>query len=248
MKDAIVLNLPIQIWRTAKRDGYVIRDAKQTEFFFYEKGIKEGEKTEKLEKIAKKISDKLAKELVPDKTDEVAFNGHVYNKRDTVSEIANRACFEMLKKEEKATKKEMDYDGFCCLVPPGVEELEFIEINGVKVKIPKSRKARNILYDGKRLFDEKWIEERDKNIVKNIKKIFSNNCGLNLEYIAKHKENRIVKCGGGKNGNGKWTEYLSQWLNIFTELGSIAKDVWLIQLDNDDLDDVFDIYIGLKLC
>lgn len=247
MENVIKLNLPIQIWRTAERDGYVIRDAKQTEFFFYEKGIKEGEKTEKLEKIAKKISDKIAKELVPDKTDEVVFNGHVYKKRDSVSEIANRACFEMLEKEEKATKKEMDYDGFCRLVPE-VEELRVIEINGVKVKIPKTRKARNILYDGKRLFDEKWIEERDKDIVKNIKKIFSNNCGLNLEYIAKHKEYRIVKCGGGKNGHGKWTEYLSQWLNIFTELGSIAKDVWLIQLDNDDLDDVFDIYIGLKLC
>ncbi|MCR4800153.1 MAG: hypothetical protein K5860_06560 [Bacteroidales bacterium] len=247
MKDAIVLDLPIQIRRTVNRDGYVIRDAKQTEFFFYEKGIKEGEKEEKLEKIAKKISDKLAKELVPDKTDVVVFNGLVYNKRDCVSEIANRACFEMLEKEEKATKIEMDYDGFCSLVPV-VEEIEVIEINGVKVKIPKTRKARNILYDGKRLFDEKWIEERDKNIVKNIKKIFSGNCGLSLEYIAKHKENRIIKCGGGKNGNGKWTEYLSQWLNIFTELNSIAKDVWLIELENDDLDDVFDLYIGIKLC
>ena len=37
MRKTLTLELPIKIKRTAKEDGFIIKDAKGTDFFFYEK-------------------------------------------------------------------------------------------------------------------------------------------------------------------------------------------------------------------
>ena len=170
-----------------------------------------------------------------------------------ISDSQETEHFFYRKETEKGDEEQqMVYDGFCVLVDKSkkTKDLGFWEINGEKVKIPKSSKAREILFDGKEMFDEKWVEEKDKEILNTIKGKFPNGCGLKLNYVAKHKDAegdliRIISCYGGKNGHGVWTDYLEQWKNVFQSLSESFGQVWLIELKNDCVDDVFDLYIGV---
>ena len=190
----------------------------------------------KIEKIAKGLSEEYSQD------DEIIYvKGKKCNKKDTLYEVAHRACTDILEKVQEEKSKEMVYDESCACV------------------CGKQNKKRSveIAMDGKRLFGENWIEEKDKNIVNAIKERFTKSCGLKFDYVAKNKVSdkkdvfnsepyHIVRCCGGKNGNGKWTEYFSQFSNIFNSLSEICKDVWLIDIENDSLDDVFDLFIGLR--
>ena len=60
----------------------------------------------------------------------------------------------------------------------------------------------------------------------------------------------IVQLFGGKNGNGDWNDYLFHLNKIFAseyykKFG--VENIWLIQLINDCIDDVHDVYVGLSL-
>lgn len=60
----------------------------------------------------------------------------------------------------------------------------------------------------------------------------------------------VVSLYGGKNGNGNWDEYLTHLHKLFVEFDytkSGIKDVWMIKLINDCLDDVHTVFIGLVL-
>lgn len=50
---------------------------------------------------------------------------------------------------------------------------------------------------------------------------------------------------GGLNGCGKWSDYLSV-LASFTE-SQCFSDCWILSIDNDALDDVFEARIGFRL-
>lgn len=56
----------------------------------------------------------------------------------------------------------------------------------------------------------------------------------------------IAAIFGGANGPGKWENYLQQIRKLVLELKKKFKDVWLVDLENDCLDDVYTLRIGLR--
>ena len=58
---------------------------------------------------------------------------------------------------------------------------------------------------------------------------------------------QLIACiSGGKNGNGVWSEYFEGLRKTFEVLNEEFDDIWVIQLDNDVLDDIHYVYIGLR--
>lgn len=60
----------------------------------------------------------------------------------------------------------------------------------------------------------------------------------------------IVQLFGGKNGNGNWYDYLFHLSKLFaSEYYSKRgiENIWLIQLENDCMDDIHDVFVGLTL-
>lgn len=49
----------------------------------------------------------------------------------------------------------------------------------------------------------------------------------------------ILKVFGGKNGCGKWIDYLSDIQCLFRKFGEAGLKAWMVDLDNDCADDVF---------
>lgn len=69
-------------------------------------------------------------------------------------------------------------------------------------------------------------------------------------YKGEKSYHYIICLGGGNNGNANWNNYFKTLANIFNEIEfkkANIKDLWLIKLDNDCLDDVHTIYIGIKI-
>lgn len=61
----------------------------------------------------------------------------------------------------------------------------------------------------------------------------------------------IVELYGGENGCGKWSDYFHNLTKIFDKSnveksGKIEK-IWLIRLENDCLDDVHTVYVGIRM-
>ena len=57
----------------------------------------------------------------------------------------------------------------------------------------------------------------------------------------------VLKFYGGLNGCGNWTNYFNDLGRLISYLESKDIHLWLIQIDNDCLDDVFTAYFGCKL-
>ena len=57
----------------------------------------------------------------------------------------------------------------------------------------------------------------------------------------------VIGFYGGLNGNGKWSNYFRDLQRLTDHLESQGIHVWLIQIDNDCLDDIFYIYLGVRL-
>lgn len=60
----------------------------------------------------------------------------------------------------------------------------------------------------------------------------------NIDYI-------VVEFTGGLNGNGDWINYLSAITELVTILNTNYKS-WLVNLNNDCLDDIFYLTLGIK--
>lgn len=56
----------------------------------------------------------------------------------------------------------------------------------------------------------------------------------------------VVDLTGGWNGNGKWDTYFGALKEFIEKLAKEKVDAWLIQMENDCLDDVFTASVGLK--
>lgn len=50
---------------------------------------------------------------------------------------------------------------------------------------------------------------------------------------------------GGQNGSGKWSTYLLALHELLERLEDTFQDVWIISMDIDVPDDVFDVEIGI---
>ena len=56
----------------------------------------------------------------------------------------------------------------------------------------------------------------------------------------------VIHLHGGDNGNGDWSDYLMQLKNIFVNLEEVFEKAWIIQIENDCLDDVHEVLIGVR--
>lgn len=57
---------------------------------------------------------------------------------------------------------------------------------------------------------------------------------------------KTVKLVGGLNGNGQWIDYFNGLSNVFENLKNNRYDAWLLNIDNDVIDDVFYVTIGVE--
>ena len=64
-----------------------------------------------------------------------------------------------------------------------------------------------------------------------------------LTKSTKHSGDVLVVCGG-RNGHGVWEDYFRD-LSKFVEEYRKIRDIWLIELQNDVLDDVFYATFGV---
>ena len=101
---------------------------------------------------------------------------------------------------------------------------------------------------------ETWTKITDDDVITRVTKSFAG-CewsNLKFDFVAKVEgsEHLVIHLYGGKNGSGKWNEYLVDLLSIINKLTDESigtfKNVWLISLKNDCADDVFDVYIGVR--
>ena len=103
----------------------------------------------------------------------------------------------------------------------------------------ESVETNELVNFGKNNFHETWtpVPEKDE-VYEGTKKIISeNNSDIKLKTMCVVKEGGYYVCSvyGGLNGGGKWVNYLSDLKTIFEKLG----DAWLIEIENDCLDDLW---------
>ena len=84
-----------------------------------------------------------------------------------------------------------------------------------------------------------------------INKVNNEKTSLSANYtrILEDKNSHvIVEISGGLNGNGKWEDYfevLSKFCKVARE--NYGLKIWLIELNNDCLDDIFYAKLGIKM-
>ena len=103
-------------------------------------------------------------------------------------------------------------------------------------------------------YGETWTKITDDDVITRVTKSLSgcDQSNLKVDFAAKveEAEHLVIHLYGGKNGSGKWNEYLVDLLSTINKLTDESigafKKVWLISLKNDCADDVFDVYIGVR--
>lgn len=98
-------------------------------------------------------------------------------------------------------------------------------------------------------FNETWVKVDDDNFIKNVD--YHIDTCFGLSYVAEvpsydSQPRWIVSLHGGKNGNGKWNEYLLSMISTYNKLKEIFEDVTILDIKNDVPDDVFDVRIVLS--
>lgn len=75
------------------------------------------------------------------------------------------------------------------------------------------------------------------------------NLSPNYTGILENKGSHVIaEISGGLNGNGKWEDYfevLSKFCKVARE--KYGRKIWLIELNNDCLDDIFYAKLGIKM-
>ena len=61
-----------------------------------------------------------------------------------------------------------------------------------------------------------------------------------------HDPYYIATIFGGDNGPANWPKYLNQFKKLVNELKKKFKMIWVIDLENDCLDDVYTLRIGVE--
>ena len=96
--------------------------------------------------------------------------------------------------------------------------------------------------------NEEWIDDSDLRekinvILDKLKKndSLADSIGIANAYRLEGEEYLILRIFGGENGPGKWSKYLEDIKKIVSEF-----DGWVISLDNDVPDDVWDLHIGIQ--
>lgn len=96
----------------------------------------------------------------------------------------------------------------------------------------------------KEYLDLDEIFQEVKSLVESMKFEKSNISVLSKE-VDEYGTNTIEICGG-LNGSGNWADYFTDLSNMFSKIKRNGFDVWTIKLENDCLDDIFYLTIGIK--
>ena len=64
--------------------------------------------------------------------------------------------------------------------------------------------------------------------------------GISSDYYS-------VKVRGGENGLGHWSNYLLALYQLLERLEATFQDAWIIAVDVDVPDDIFDVEIGIRI-
>lgn len=98
-------------------------------------------------------------------------------------------------------------------------------------------------YSSEEWNDDSELKEKLNGILDKLKKndSLSDSIGIVNAYRIQGEEHLILRIFGGENGPGKWSKYLTDIKKIINEF-----DGWLISLNNDVLDDVWDLHIGIQ--
>ena len=93
--------------------------------------------------------------------------------------------------------------------------------------------------------DFKLIDEINE-IVKQFDK--PNNFSLEKVYFVPNDvhPHYLISLNAGRNGDGKWVDYLTNLRDMFAQLGQIFENIWLVNWQNDCPDDVSTILVGAK--
>ena len=96
--------------------------------------------------------------------------------------------------------------------------------------------------------NEEWnddieLKEKINAILDKLKKndSLADSISIANAYRVEGEEYLVIRIFGGENGPGKWEKYLTDIKKIVSEF-----DGWVISLDNDVLDDVWDLHIGVQ--
>lgn len=65
-------------------------------------------------------------------------------------------------------------------------------------------------------------------------------------YVCPDNDYLILDIYGGKGGTGVWIDYLDDIQTLFVNMRRAGYHVWLISLQNDCIDDVFELKIGIE--
>ena len=104
-------------------------------------------------------------------------------------------------------------------------------------------------------YHEIWYKvdfKEDKNafLIKKVIDDTTNKSKLQLGELAINPDDPspyyIVQIYGGLNGHGEWTDYFEDLTKMAKALEKIGH-AWLIELENDCLDDVFTLTMGLRI-
>ena len=87
------------------------------------------------------------------------------------------------------------------------------------------------------------MREKINEILENTSDFAGNITLINIEENSSHC---AVTLSGGMNGHGILSSYLEQLHDLVLDLEQEFEDVWLIKWENDVLDDVWYLEIGIK--
>jgi len=99
-------------------------------------------------------------------------------------------------------------------------------------------------------FNEDWIKIEDSEIIQKFDSCLKGTDNLSTNYVAGvpspeeiGNPHYVWAIHGGKNGSGRWNEYLVDLLSTVNKLKMIFNKVAILSIYTDIPDDVFDVRI-----
>ena len=95
--------------------------------------------------------------------------------------------------------------------------------------------------------EETFTDATEGSIISTVDKVLEGSEYKLFSPVQESSEGHYVAtlCGGD-NGSGNWPKYLNELVEILHKFDDLDYDAWVIDLDNDCLDDVHTVRIGFN--